>query len=162
MREFSTTFVVSETTTTLHPKNSPSTHRNKSPATNDGCKQLATADVDVLGAERHEVVGCAYGIGRDVDTQGNNDQANGAKGGSSPATVRSRFHPQTKDFNRVPDDVAICCLGRRSREDSKQTNNGCKVRWSAQSTWATGGGVNSLNITGMTSAWTFCALGLLA
>ena len=36
---------------------------DESPATNDGSKELTTADVDVLGAEGHEVVGCADGVG---------------------------------------------------------------------------------------------------
>jgi hypothetical protein len=63
------------------------TYWNKGPATNYSSKQLTTADVDVLGAERHEVVGRAYRVGRDVDTKGDDDQADGAKGCSSAATV---------------------------------------------------------------------------
>ena len=60
-REFSTVVVVSGGMVTL-AEDRP-TYWNKSPATNDGSKQLATADVDVPGTERHEVVGCADGVG---------------------------------------------------------------------------------------------------
>ena len=69
------------------------TYRDKSPASNDGSKQLTTADVNVLGGERHEVVGRAYGVGRDVDTKGDDDQADGSKRGSSAATVGPGLHP---------------------------------------------------------------------
>lgn len=51
MRGFSTAVVVSRGMTAL--KKSWPTYRDKAPATNDGSKQLATADVDVLGAEGH-------------------------------------------------------------------------------------------------------------
>jgi hypothetical protein len=101
------------------------THRNKPPATNDGGKYLTTTDVDVLGAERHEVVCSAYGVGGDVDTEGDNDQTDGTKGGSSTATVGPGFHPQTDNLNRIPDDLAICRLGGCSSEDAKQANNSC-------------------------------------
>jgi hypothetical protein len=126
MRGFSTAVVVSGGMVALQ-KGRP-TYWNKAPATNDGSKQLTTADVDVLGAERHEVVGRAYGVGRDVDTEGDDDQADGAKGGSSAATVGPRFHPQTDDFDGVPDDFAICRLGGCGSEDAKQANNSCRSR----------------------------------
>jgi len=80
------------------------TYGNKAPATNDGSKQLTTADVNVFGGERHEVVGRAYGVGRDVDTESDDNQADGAKGGSSAATVGPIGHPQTDDLDGVPDD----------------------------------------------------------
>jgi hypothetical protein len=104
------------------------TYRNKAPATNDSSKQLTTADVDVLGAERHEVVGRAYGVGRDVDTKSDDNQANGAKGGSSAATVGPGFHPQTEDFDGVPDDMAIRRLSGCGSEDAKQADNSCRSR----------------------------------
>jgi hypothetical protein len=71
MRGFSTTVVVSGEMVALQ-RGWP-TYGNKAPATNDGSKQLTTTDVDVVGAERHEVVGRAYGVGRDVDTEGDDD-----------------------------------------------------------------------------------------
>ncbi len=63
MRGFSTAVVVSGGMVALQEKKGKPIYRNKAPATNDGSKQLTTADVDVLGAERHEVVGRAYGVG---------------------------------------------------------------------------------------------------
>src|ERR1700753_1179265 len=85
MREFSTAVMVSRRVVVLQ-KSKP-TYRNKAPATNDGSKQLTTANVNILGAERHEIVGCADRGGRDGDTQGDDDQADGAKGSGSAATV---------------------------------------------------------------------------
>ena len=102
MLGFSTVDVVSRRMVTL-PKSKP-TYRNKAPATNDGSKQLTTADVNVFGGERHEVVGRAYGVGRDVDTESDDNQADGAKGGSSAATVGPIGHPQTDDLDGVPDN----------------------------------------------------------
>ena len=89
---------------------------------------MTTADVNILGAERHEVVSRAYGVGRDVDTKGDDDQADGAKGGSSAATVGPGFHPETDDFDGVPNDLAICRLRGRGSEDAKQANNSCESR----------------------------------
>ena len=105
-----------------------STYRNKAPATNDGSKKLTTANVDVLGAEGHEVVGSTYRVGRDVDTEGDDDQADGAKGGSSTAAVGPRFHPQADDYDGVPDDLAICRLSGSGSEDAKQSNNSYRSR----------------------------------
>jgi hypothetical protein len=42
--------------------------------------------------------------------------------------VRARLHPQTEDFNRVPNDVAICRLSGCGSEDAKQANDGCRCR----------------------------------
>lgn len=126
MRGFSTAAVVSGGLVAL--QNSTPTYWNKAPTTNDGSKQLTTADVDVLGAERHEVVGRAYGVGRDVDAEGDDDQADGAKGCSSAATVGPGFHPETDDFDGVPDNLAICRLRGCGREDTKQANNSCESR----------------------------------
>jgi len=109
------------------PKGRP-TYWNKTPATDDGSKQLTTADVDVLGAERHEVVGRAYGVGRDVDTEGDDDQTDSAKSGSSTATVGPGFHPQADDYDGVPDNLAICRLSGCGCEDTKQSNNSCRSR----------------------------------
>ena len=39
------------------------TYRDKAPGTDDGGEELAAADVDVLGCEGHEIVGCADGVG---------------------------------------------------------------------------------------------------
>lgn len=87
MREFSTAFVVSGTV--VATECGRLTHRNKTPATNEGSKQLATTDIDVARTERHEIVGCADRVGRDVDTECDNDQANGAESGSSSTTMGS-------------------------------------------------------------------------
>lgn len=121
MRGFSTAGTVSRRMVTLQ-KGRPN-YRNKTPATNDSSKQLTTADVDVLGSERHEVVGRAYGVGRDVDTEGDYDQADGSKGGSSAATVRPGFHPQCDDVDGVPENLTICRLSSCGSEDAKQANN---------------------------------------
>jgi hypothetical protein len=123
MRGFSTATVVSRTLI-VWQKGRP-TYWNKAPATNDGSKQLTTSDIDVLRAERHEIVGCAYGVGRDIDTEGDDDQADGAKGGSSAATVGPRFHPESDNHDGVPDHMAICRLRGSGSEDAKQTNNSC-------------------------------------
>lgn len=101
------------------------TYRNEAPATNDGSKQLTTADVDVLGGERHEIVGRADGVGRDVDTEGDYDQADGGEGGSSASAVRPGFHPQHDDVDWVPENLTICRLSSCGSEDAKQANNSC-------------------------------------
>ena len=85
MRGFSTLDVISRTTVTL--QKGTLTYRNEAPATDEGSKQLTTANVDVLRTERHEVVGCANGVGRDVYTQGDDDQADRSKGSSSTAAM---------------------------------------------------------------------------
>ena len=126
MRVFSTADAVSGAMIALQ-KGRP-IYWNKAPATNDGSKELTTTDVDVLGAERHEVIGRAYGVGRDVDTKGDDEQADGAKGGSSPATVGPRFHPETDDLDGVPNDLVICRLRGRGSEDAKQANNSWESR----------------------------------
>ena len=89
---------------------------------------MTTADVDVLGTERHEVVGCAYGVRRDVDTERNDDQADGTKGGSSAATVGPGRLPKIDNYNGIPDDFTICRLSRRGGEDSKKADNSCDSR----------------------------------
>ena len=94
------------------------TYRNKAPATNNGSKNLTTADVNVLGAERHEVVCCADRVGGDVDAERDDEQGNGAESGSSAATVGPVRHPQTDDLDGVPDDLAVCCLSGCSSEDA--------------------------------------------
>ena len=81
-----------------------SAYWNKTPATNDSGKQLTTANVDVSWAEGHKIVGCTDGVGGDIDTKGDDDQANGAKSGSSTTTMGAIFHPQADDLDRVPDD----------------------------------------------------------
>lgn len=126
MRGFSTTLVVSGTILTL--EEGRPTYRNKAPATNDGGKKLTTADVDVLWTERHEVVGRTDGVGRDVDTDSDDDQADGAKGSSGAATVGPGCHPEIDDFDGVPVDFAICRLRGCGREDTKKANNGCESR----------------------------------
>ena len=86
---------------------------------------MTTADVDIFGAERHEVVCRADRIGADVDTKGDDDQADGTEGGSGAATVRPGFHPQTDDFDGVPDDAAICRLRGCGGEDAEEAHNRC-------------------------------------
>ena len=121
MRGFSTADAVSGAMIALQ-KGRP-IYWNKAPATNDGSKQLTTTDVDVPGAERHEVVGRAYGVGRDVDTKGDNEQANSAKGRGSSASVRARFAPVADNDDRIPDDLAVRRLRGGSSKDSKETDN---------------------------------------
>ena len=99
------------------------TYWNKSPATNESGKQLTTADVDVLGTERHEVVGRAYGVRRNVDTERDDDQADGAKGGGSAATVGPRLLPKIDYYDGIPDDLTICRLRRCGGEDAKKADN---------------------------------------
>lgn len=123
---FSTATVVSGAMVAL--KKGRPTYRNKSPATNEGSQQLTTTDVDVLGAERHEIVGRAYGVGRNVNTDGDNDQADGAKGSSSTSTVGSGVHPVVDDFDWIPDDFVICRLSGSGGEDAKQANNSCESK----------------------------------
>lgn len=85
MRGFSTAAVISQRIVAMQTVRL--THRNEAPATDEGSKQLATSDVDILRTERHEVIGCANGVGRDVDTKGNDYQADRGKGSSSTATM---------------------------------------------------------------------------
>lgn len=56
-------------------------YRNKCPATDNGSKQLTTTNVDIPRTERHEVVRSADRVGRDVDTERDDDETNGGKGG---------------------------------------------------------------------------------
>ena len=128
MRGFSTIVLRLASWITTPGKKGRPTYWDETPATNESSKKLTAADVDVLGGERHEVVGGTDGVGRDVDTEGDDDQANSAKGGGSTATMGAGFHPQIEDLDRVPDNVAICQLGRCGGEDTKQTNNGCRSR----------------------------------
>ena len=89
---------------------------------------MTAADVNVFGSERHEIVGCADRVGRDVDTEGDDDQADGGKGGSSATTVGLGVHPVIDDVDGVPEDFAICRLRGSSSEDAKQANNSCRSR----------------------------------
>lgn len=104
------------------------TYWNKAPATDESSEELTTADVDVLGAERHEVVGRADRVGGDVDTEGDDDQADGAERGCSASTMGSGCHPQIDDFNGVPDDMAICRLRGCGGENAEQANNSYACR----------------------------------
>lgn len=157
MREFSTAVVVSKATVDLQLT---PTYWNKRPAANNCSKQLTAANVDVLRAEGHEVVGCTDGVGRDIDTEGDNEQADGAEGRSSSASMRARFTPLAYDDDGIPDDFAICCLRSCSSEDTEQANN-CYSSIDLVKIHARVGGEDSLKMQGMTKAWTFCALGVL-
>jgi hypothetical protein len=102
---------------------------NKAPATDDSSKQLTTTDVDVLGCEGHEIVGGTDGVGRDVDTEGDDDETNGTESGSGTAAVGARFHPQADDVDGIPEDLLvriiwICSLRGGSGEDTEKTNDG--------------------------------------
>ena len=121
MRGFSTVIMVSGVRLALQ-RGRP-TYWDKSPATNESGKQLTTADVDVLGTERHEVVGRAYGVRRNVDTERDDDQADGAKGGGSAATVGPRLLPKIDYYDGIPDDLTICRLRRCGGEDAKKADN---------------------------------------
>lgn len=64
------------------------------------------------------------------------------------------------DLDGIPDDAPICGFGGGGGEDSEQTNNSYRVvsRMVNVPMWL----AFLLKMAGMTIAWTFCALGLLA
>jgi len=94
------------------------TYRHADPSTNESSEQLTAANVDVLRTERAEIVGGRDGVGRDVDTERDNEQAYCAKGRSSSATV-AQITPTLDDDNRVPNDRAICFFGCCGSEDAE-------------------------------------------
>lgn len=100
------------------------TYRHESPATDERGQQLSTADVDVFRAEGHQIVGGADGVGRDVDTQGDNDQAHGCEGRSGTAARRAVLHPLVDDVDGIPHDLAIRRLRGGGREDTEQAHDG--------------------------------------
>jgi hypothetical protein len=107
MQEFSTAVCVSN-----EPKTGElETYRNKSPATNDSSKQLSTADIDIFRPEGHKIVCGANGVGRDIDTESDNDQADGAKSGCGAATMGPACHPQIDNVNGIPENCTFCALG---------------------------------------------------
>lgn len=100
------------------------TYRDACPCTNDSSQELTTPNVDVLWTKGDKVVGGTDGVCRDVNTERDDEQANGAKGRCSAATMRARSSPIIYDFNRIPDDPAIGCLSRCSGEDAEKTDDG--------------------------------------
>lgn len=103
------------------------THRNESPAADDGSEQLAAADVDVFGAERHQVVGRADRVGRDVDAERDDDQADRGEGGGRAPAVRARVQPHADDVDGIPHDLAVRGLGRGGGEDAEKTDDRCRT-----------------------------------
>lgn len=73
----------------------------KCPRPNERCKKLPAPDVDIFGTKSHKIIRSGDGIGRDVDTEGNDDETNSCKSGSSTSAGRARVHP-------VPDDIDLC------------------------------------------------------
>ena len=114
MRGFSTTGTVSDEKSDID--GCDATHRNEEPATDEGSKKLTTSDVNIPWAKRHQVVRCADGVGRDVDSQCDDDQANSGESCSSSTAVRTRLHPQVDDVDRIPQHVAIRGLGSSGSE----------------------------------------------
>jgi hypothetical protein len=68
----------------------------KSPRTDDSSENLTTTNVDVLGCKRHEIVCGTDGVGGDVDTEGNNDQANSTECSGCSTTVGPILHPDSR------------------------------------------------------------------
>ena len=97
--------------------------RDEGPAANDSSKKLTTADVDVLGAESHEIVRSGDTVGADVDTEGDDDQSDSGKGCSSAATMSAKCEPLVEDHDWVPDHLAVCSLGGCSSEDAKEADD---------------------------------------
>lgn len=97
--------------------------RNPSPCTDECRKDRTSKDVDILGAESYKVVCCADGIGRDVDAEGENDQANRAKSSSGSSSMRPRSLPVIHDHNGIPDNMAISWFCCRSCGNAEQTDN---------------------------------------
>lgn len=98
--------------------------RNTSPGTDDSSQDLTSADVDILGAEGDEIVGCADGIGRNVDTEGHNQQTNGGECSSCATSMRTASLPIADDLDWVPLDVTISWFGSGSCEDTEKTDDG--------------------------------------
>ena len=126
MRGFSTGVVVSDVKVGSYE--GKTAYWYKSPATYNGSKELTTTDVDVLGAERHEIVRRADGVGGDVDTKRDDDQTDGGKCSCSTTTVRARVHPSIDDHDGVPYDRPICRLSGCGGEDAKQANDSCRAK----------------------------------
>ena len=97
---------------------------NKGPGADESGKKLTTSNVDIARSEGHKIIGSRYRIGGDVDTEGDDDEADSGESGSSASTRRARIHPVADDYYRIPFDLAICGLSCGSSEDTKQTHNG--------------------------------------
>ena len=95
------------------------THRDEKPATDESSEQLTTSDVDIPRAEGHQIVRCADRVGRNVDTQCHDDQANSGKGSSSSAAVAARVHPMVDDVDGIPQDFAVSRLRGSGSENTK-------------------------------------------
>ena len=96
------------------------------PTADDSSKQLTTADIDILGAEGHQIVGRTDRVGRYVNTKGDDEQANGAKGCSSPASVCTRGRPIINNEDGIPLNLAVDGLGSCSSEDTEKADDGCQ------------------------------------
>ena len=106
------------------------TYRYTSPSTNNSSQDLTTTNVDVLWEERDKVVCSTDGIGRNVDTKGDDDQANSTKGRCSTAGMRSRSTPKPDNSDRVPKWSSffsdLSRIGHRrccSSKDTQKTND---------------------------------------
>jgi hypothetical protein len=104
------------------------TYRNTSPCADESREDLTTTNVDILGAERNKIVCCTDGVGRNVDTKGDDNQADRSKRSSSSTAMAAAHSPIINNLDRVPDYMAIRCFGGCSGEDTKQTNNGEDAR----------------------------------
>lgn len=98
-------------------------YRYEGPTTNECGKKLATADVDVFGAERHQIVCSADRIRRDIDPKRDDDQADCCKRSRSSPSMRSRVKPIADDYDGIPLDFAVSRLGASGSEDSEKTND---------------------------------------
>lgn len=98
---------------------------DEGPGTDNGGEKLAAANVDVARREGHEVVRGRNGVGRDVDAEGDDDEAYRGEGGGSAAPVRTGVHPHVDDVDGVPHYFPISGLRGGSGEDAQETDDGC-------------------------------------
>ena len=97
---------------------------NTGPCTNESSEDLTAANVDVLRAEGHEIVGCADGVGGDVDTESNDQQTDSGKCSSSAASMRTACLPVVDDLDWIPFDPIACWLSSGSGENAEKTDDG--------------------------------------
>lgn len=136
------------------------TDRNEGPRADEGGEQLPATDIDVLWRKGHEVVGGADGVRGDVDAERDDDEADGSKGSGGAATVGACFQPFTDNVDGVPHHLAVGGFGGSGGENTQQADDGCSFMVSAGLPMGKQGCLLKMN--GMTMAWMFCALGLLA
>lgn len=135
--------------------------RDKCPAPDKGSEQLAPTDVDVLWRKRHEVIGSADGVCGDVDAESNDDQSNGTKCSGGTSAMGARLHPHpiiSIGFHMTLPyaDSAAAAVKMPSRPTIalKYVRVFSLYNWKLLE--------DSLKMHGMTMAWMFGALGLLA